>query len=314
MSNASAAAQLRPLTVGEVLDAAFKLYGRHFKALVTCVLVVAVPVIVLVYLGIASSVDGAFTDTGPTSDSFSFDDSSTTTDDDGAIAAGLGYLGAFFLLSLVTVPACVAVLAGDYTGESKTWQAALGLGLRRGFLLFVSFILWYLATLVGTILLIIPGIWIMIRLGINVPPLVVERAGPIHALTRSWRLTKNRWWATFGTLIVGYLIVTAISYAGQFLLAPAMLSDSEIVGAVVSAIAGIVAIAVTTPLWAAFMTAVYFDLRVRNEGFDLQQQLGAVPDAPAATTVVGGTAPPTQQGFLPPLPPPARPPDERPPG
>jgi hypothetical protein len=303
MSYAPAASQLRPLTVGEVLDAAFKLFGRHFKALVMCVLIVAVPVIVLGFLGIASTTEGAFTDT-------STDGSNTfATDDEGAAAAGLGYIGGFLILGIVCIPACVAVLAGDYTGESKTWQAALGLGLRKALLVLVSLVLWYLALVVGLILLIIPGIFVMVRLGLNVPAIVVEGEGPAGALSRSWRLTKDRWWATFGTLLVGYLLVTVIGYVGQFLVVPAMLSDNEIVGAVVNAIATIATTAVTVPLWAAFLTAVYFDLRVRKEGFDLQQQIGAAPEAPAAPAVIGGTAPPTaQHGFLPPVPP-QRPPD-----
>ena len=62
----------------------------------------------------------------------------------------------------------------------------------------------------------------------------------------------------------------------------------------------------TYPLWAAVMTVIYYDLRVRNEGFDLQllaQGVGADasrfetsperPDSPPPPTPEGG-------GFRPP--------------
>ena len=53
---------LRPLSFGEILDVALKIFGRHWRTLVACVLVPTIPiqiVSVLVILSIAPEDEGA---------------------------------------------------------------------------------------------------------------------------------------------------------------------------------------------------------------------------------------------------------------
>ena len=47
-------------------------------------------------------------------------------------------------------------------------------------------------------------------------------------------------------------------------------SMSEIAFAALTTLIGLLIAAITYPLWAAVVTVMYYDLRVRNEGFDLQ--------------------------------------------
>ena len=64
---------------------------------------------------------------------------------------------------------------------------------------------------------------------------------------------------------------------GVFVIALTATDDDALV-IVLSALAGIVGMAVSTPLQAALLSVMYFDLRVRNEGFDraqLARELGA---------------------------------------
>ena len=60
MSTTQFAPQLRPLSVGEVLDASFKVVRQSFGTLALCVLVVALPLNILDTLIRASTSDNAF--------------------------------------------------------------------------------------------------------------------------------------------------------------------------------------------------------------------------------------------------------------
>ncbi len=65
--------------------------------------------------------------------------------------------------------------------------------------------------LLGTILLVLPGIYLYVSFAVAVPVLLVEGAGPWRALGRSRRLVQGRWWGTFGVALVGYLLVTIVT-------------------------------------------------------------------------------------------------------
>ena len=60
MSTTQFAPQLRPLSVGEVLDASFKVVRQSFGTLALCVLVVALPLNIIDTLILASTADNAF--------------------------------------------------------------------------------------------------------------------------------------------------------------------------------------------------------------------------------------------------------------
>jgi hypothetical protein len=75
-----------------------------------------------------------------------------------------------------------------------------------------------------------------------------------------------------GGAIEGIVVgVTAFNGAGDTL-----------AGAILSVVAGTISSMITTPFVAAFVTVLYFDLRVRKEGFDLQllaERIGVDPPA-----------------------------------
>ena len=60
MSTTQFVPQLRPLSVGEVLDASFKVVRQSFGTLALCVLVVALPLNIINTLIAASTSDNAF--------------------------------------------------------------------------------------------------------------------------------------------------------------------------------------------------------------------------------------------------------------
>jgi hypothetical protein len=76
--------------------------------------------------------------------------------------------------------------------------------------LFIGYVLYMLIVIVGLILLIIPGIYISVVLGFFIYAMVSENCSFMDGFKYSMDLVKGRWWATFGSMLVGVLCLLPI--------------------------------------------------------------------------------------------------------
>jgi hypothetical protein len=317
--------QLRPLSVGEVLDASFKIVRQSFGTLASCVLVVALPLNIINTLIAASTSD----------DPFNIDRTRTNSDlSTGTEVAGFVLTTTLALvLTTLAAAACFRAVSSVYLGEQPTVGGSLSFAARRLVPVIALSFLYYLGLIPAFLALLIPGVWLAVSWCVSFPALLSEGIGPVAALGRSFRLVKGRWWPTFGTLLVMYLLVLVISGILGALLGAILIAsvDSEAVAAVFSTIINTLSSLITLPLMASVLTVIYFDLRVRKEGFDLHLLArGVGQDASAYATSAqavgeasglgggGGFAPPTATpppsgGFAPPQAPGSRPPPSTPP-
>ncbi len=166
--------------------------------------------------------------------------------------------------------------------------------------------------LLGLIACGIPTIWLSVMWSVATAALLFERLGPIKALGRSFELIKRRFWATLLLLIITTLLtffVTAVVQGIPSGLATVFAPDNEIATAVTDIIFGTIGSAMVLPISAAVFAILYFDQRVRKEGFDVQllaEGIGAAYDPnapiPAPLRPHPNAAPP--QGWQPQQPPP----------
>lgn len=306
---------MRPLGLGELLDVAIKLCARNARTLLAAVLVVVVPLQVLQTTITAS--------TNP--DSLRFDPTGSaepsSSSVDAASAAGFAtstLLGA--VTSLLATAVCYRIIASAYAGSRTTARESLSFAARRALpLLWVTLLVYVLAGL-GLLGLIVLGVFLWVSWAVAIPVLLVEDTRGFAALRRSRGLVKGRWWSTFVVVVVSAILVSVITgllTAALLILPAALFSDDLGVAAVASGLAGIVGAAVTTPFQAAVAVLLFYDLRVRKEGLDLEQMLegeagadrGGLDDAPRWTDQERAQAPfwPPPPGWLPPRP--ARPDD-----
>ena len=138
----------------------------------------------------------------------------------------------------------------------------------------------------GAIAGIILTIWFTVMFRMAAQAVVLERAGPVRALGRSWRLVRGSFWRVFGiTLLAGLIVVVtagvlqipfsllaALAGGGHSLL-PA--TSGSVAGILISAVGGVVAGAVARPISAGVAVLLYVDLRMRREGLDLVLQTAA---------------------------------------
>lgn len=298
MATSSFTPQLRPLSIGEMLDAGFKLFRHRFGTLMVCVLVPVVPLSILSTIIVGSVDDTAFDVNAPASDSSSVDVANLIDNLlSGAAAA-------------IAIAACFKVISSAYLGERADAGTSLRYGLSRLLPLVVAYFAMSICVGIGIVLLLVPGIFLAVKWSMTFPAIVAERAGPFAAMRRSWELTRGHWWRTFGTLLVVVLISFVLSIAILVGFGAAVATSdsiSELAFAVLLTAVTIIVLAILYPLTAAVVTVLYYDLRVRNEGFDLQllargvgadaARFASAPERPGPTTPgpspsPGGFAPP----------------------
>lgn len=300
---------LRPLGVGEILDVGIKITWRHAWTLIRTVLLVVAPVQVLAAVVQLSALpEGAFS---PVPAPGEPDPLAEAEDAEFAAWFAAILVGALlgFVATTLATGACYKAVADAYLGETPNWRTSLGYALRRlHSLLWISLIYAFTVGL-GLLLCLLPGIWIAVAWVVAIPVLLTEGRKGFKAVGRSFRLTRNRWWPAFGLMLVGVMIAGFLSYAVQFLaFAPAFTDagDSAVLVLTANAVGQTLAAALWTPLIAAFATVLYFDLRVRKEGFDLAllaERIGVAPD-PDRVSLAPRAAPSPWSGEQPPYWPP----------
>lgn len=276
-------ARLRPRTVGEVIDQAFRLYRRHFLAMLAIVAVGSVPLTLLV-----EQLNARVLGAGSYSSLYGID----------AIAN--------LQLVLMYVPAAALVIAmlSGLTGAEVSFKGAyrqlrrilprvLGLLSAQLLLWFVVYFPTVIVPLASTNLdsgsfgrsdagsiaaalsgcLLLPYLIISIRLYLVLPVLVAEDLGPLQAIRRSWSLTRNYWWRTWAlSFVVGLLsaVFVALPEAIVIVSLESVFQPDASVSAVIISGFNIAFTTLFLPVELLSTALYYIDQRVRKEGLDLE--------------------------------------------
>lgn len=257
------------MTVGDIVDGAFKLLKANARTMVAIAAVFVVPVQLVAAYAQRNTLGGAGLIEV-------FDDPSAleAAEQSGQSAGDL----VLQLLALVgqqaTLPliggAVAAVVAASYLGEDLGPGAALRRTGRKSWALLASWFLHLLAYIPATIACVLPVVFLMPMFMVVAPAVVAEDLGPLAGIGRSWRLVARRYWPVLGigllSGVIAYMVTTALTFVPGGV---AVLVGLDW-GWIIVAASGIVAAVITTPIVTIIAVLVYFDLRIRTEGFDLQ--------------------------------------------
>lgn len=264
--------ELRPLAIGEIIDASVKVLKANARTLFTISALVMVPV-GLVQLVVAVMV-------GP------IDTPTTVVDTAGQIdpavldslAALLGLLlvtGLFAALGSTLVQASsIVAIARVFQGESPDWRQSLASGARRWLPLVVATLISAIASVLGLFLCIAPGVFLFTSWAVAPAAVVAERRGPLAALRRSYQLVKGRFWPVLGTVLLGYLLYFVVELIVDLVFGAVTFLGGGAGGIVPGVVGSVLVSVVSLPFLAVMITILYFDLRVRHEGYDLEVMAG----------------------------------------
>jgi hypothetical protein len=171
--------------------------------------------------------------------------------------------------ALSVLPYC-AIVACVHAGANggKAAGAGLPLALRVFPGAVAAAAVFLLLTSVGTMVLIVPGVylWGMWQLWIVV--IVVERSGPLAALARSWHLCRGSWWHSV-TLVTVVTVLSIVPLVLFDLITPWLVMSLGLSGtqALIASLIGLgVASILVLPLAPAALVAVYLHLCSRQAG------------------------------------------------
>lgn len=275
---------LQPMSLGQILDGAFTLYRRHFGSMVGIMVVLYGPVMI----GFAIVVGSLITYAPETPD----------------VGAALAFSGLLFTLLVVALLAYTAaegaltkavsdVFLTGTTSLGSACVAALGRLLHLVGGAFLKLAVFLAATLAGGLLLIplvialtvagasqavvgiaatAAGLLVVgaaMSIGFAVvfavtPVIMLEREGPVRAVARSTRLSRGRWIRILAVLGVAFLIGSVLGGGGALLLL--WLVPNPIASQVLQQVVAIV----FAPYYAICVVLLYYDARMRSEGFDLE--------------------------------------------
>jgi len=294
---------LRPLSVGEVLDRVFSLYRSHFwllvglSALSSGVLSV-VEILRLILLHFSSFKAG----------------SPAYNIVIGAMA--LVQMGAYLIAYSLTIAATTSAVNALYLGEPtslgaalrgarRLWLRSMGISLWQGWSAVWSFLLLLLliplwlalkggvagAFLIGALAVlggiagVVYSVIAYLRNSLAIPAAVVEDLGVRRSMRRSKDLATGR----IGRIFLLFLLMYALSLATavitlplSFVLVRSPAVEHNVVQGIILAV-NFVSTTLVGPIAAIGLCLFYFDERVRREGFDIEMLLrGASISSPIA--------------------------------
>jgi hypothetical protein len=166
------------------------------------------------------------------------------------------------------------ILAGERI-HTRTELAEAG---RRMPVLVAFAVMATLAIAGGVVLLVIPGLYMVVALIPAWPILLLEKRGPLSAIRQSVHLIKGHWWRSAVILTLGFIIAIVFYFAVFVLMAmvlPLFGANDVAMFTAASAVVAVVLGAVGVPFYGALVLALYYDLKLRKEGIDLEQRLPA---------------------------------------
>lgn len=309
------AIELKPRGVMELFDQAIRLYRNNFLKFVGIIAVAQVPlqivqliINIFIYQGAVNNPN-----TDPTAMAYQSLGSSSVT-------LLIGLLSFVFVSGLATA-ALTRAIVDSYLGEEVTikgayqkikgsWGSLLGAMLLI-MLISIPLFIWLLIPCIGWF----TGLGMMFFIGVVVSPLiapviVIERRSATDAIRRAWELARRRfWWLTgffmllmlFNLLVVQGPVQMVAMAIQSYLMGGASAFNVASNTALQSISASVLTLFLSLlylPLASTCATLAYFDLRVRQEGFDLALMAGQEGDAPVNALELAAQAPAIPQGPL----------------
>jgi Membrane domain of glycerophosphoryl diester phosphodiesterase len=259
-------AALRPMSVGELLDRCFFLYRKHFLLFVG---IAALPHAVLLAVQLGGVVLRSKMAAGFVAWSLLW-----------TLAATVIYLAVLAISQGATVMAVSKVHLDHPAGVAESLASikgrivdlsliTIGVGIGIG---------------IGFVLLIIPGIILSLMWALTIPVAVLEDKGLRDSVSRSAELTKgNR-----GRVFVIYALFLILTYTVMALWEIPILiligvftrghnpSEFPVWSQIAFPVGSFLTQCLVSPLFTIALSLVYYDQRVRKEGFDLELMMSTL--------------------------------------
>jgi len=297
---------IKPMQLGEILDGALTIFGRNLRLFMALgIIALAGPLIYFAFL--SGPLSRAFV---PLAEQMRMGVQPSLAQWQpvfplmGLLLVGLMF---YYIASYFLAAGTMRIISDTYLGRRPQLGDAVSLGASKMLPLVgvalckvaLLTLVWIgcviavvvLATVIGlvgpriaalaTFTGFVGAVWVVafVLCGYGVTAQVVtleEGVGVFGAFARSWNLTRQRKAKVFWTALLSGVVFYVLPYVIVLVVAAVLQGIFPLLGRVVGALGQFLPI-VCAPLLVSCLTLLYYDLRVRREGFDLQvlsQRLG----------------------------------------
>ena len=167
----------------------------------------------------------------------------------------------FFMYAVI-----IAIVHYIASGAPKGVPSPLSIATRRFPVILTVNLLFVLAVMIGTLLLIVPGIFLLVALYFCPMLPITEGKGPINSMRGSFSLIKGHWWRTFAVAVItvafAYIMGAASEKVALFLADP---FDGDLAANTISRLTYAALEAVIYSLGVCVTYSLYQDLRSRQK-------------------------------------------------
>ena len=260
---------LRPRTASELVDAAVRILRQHYGSFVVVSAIAAIPGMLANLLLLASTGWGSDLQALAAQDPFS------------------GQRIMIMLVGFVTYAIAegvyVRMTADAYQGGSTSPMDALGHVASRLPAAAIGQLVRFALAAIAGVFLVLPGLFVLVRTAAAAQGSVLEGEGALGGIGRSWTLTKGSFWRVLGGIGLAWLLLFVVMFGVQMVVGIlAAVAGGQKAVLAVSVVLGSLGSVFVYPIIPIVTTLMYYDLRVRREGLDLElmaDDLGAAAPA-----------------------------------
>lgn len=258
----SVAPHLRQRTAFEIVDVSIQVFRRHYATFVMLVALGAIPTWIVLWLsGFMTFLSTYNPAAGLPTSAF----------DVGTFAwFPITWFWAWVVRGAVVVAASDAYLTGIVDPAR-----ALRVGVSKALPNILVGILLGVAMFFGMFAVLIGAIYVYLRYFAAVPAVLLEDKGPVDAFHRSRDLSQGSKWRILGTLFLTWVIFWVVVVLLQVVLA--LVPMVPLARVLVNAVAQLF----VAPIMSIVLVVLYYDQRIRKDGFDLEVMARDLAPVPA---------------------------------
>jgi len=232
----------KPRELSELLNDALRIYARNFAKVFAISAAIVVPVqLIVAGIGLEELTAG-------------YREDATTAE------MLIPTIVSFLVVAPLIAAATIAVLQALSNGAPPRFRQSVQLALDVFPALFAAVLLAGAAVAFGLALLIVPGVYVAVRLLFVPQTVVLDEARGTDALRASWSLTDGFWWRTFGVI----LLANVIAFLPGLLIVTPLEVLAESANRQAISLAGMILTeTLTAPFVALVSTLLFYDLRSR---------------------------------------------------
>jgi hypothetical protein len=250
--------RLRPMSIGEIFDESLRIYRRHFTKFTTAFAILIIPrYILLVLLAFYTSREFR-----------TFFDSFYVKSVGQIAKASLFFLTALMLFFLANVS--IKITSDARLGLDPGLRDAFRFVARKSGALIWTSVLAAALTCFASLGFLLPGLVVAVMYSLSLQVAILETRGGPSAMKRSAFLTQSFWWRTFLAGLLGFCFIMVAATLPSAIIGLFKVFLGDTASYIISVTLNEATLLLTAPLIPILTTVIYYDLRTRKEGLDIE--------------------------------------------